>query len=195
MGRYTLVNNSKDVPCFTKVYLEEIDKFTTTIDEYDEEFMFNLRQIGIYSISCLHVYYRANKEKKVLDALNEEYAYLSKIKVKEGKINITDSIFQNKVREIIDILSSNDELFTAVQKSCSVSDKVKEYIERYIEARESFDYNKLLEHLSSYIQFRKLVVFIDQFLKLGYAPEEKTEKDFEDDFDILDFLPPIPPKR
>lgn len=195
MGRYTLVNNSKDVPCFTKVYLEEIDKFTTTIDEYDEEFMFNLRQIGIYSISCLHVYYRANKEKKVLDSLNEEYAYLSKIKVKEGKINITDSIFQNKVREIVDILSSNDELFTAVQKSCSVSDKVKEYIERYIEARESFDYNKLLEHLSSYIQFRKLVVFIDQFLKLGYAPEEKTEKDFEDDFDILDFLPPIPPKR
>lgn len=185
MGRYTLVSNNSKVPYFTKAYLEDIDRLTTTIDEDNKELMEDLQQLGIDDINHLVIYYNASKEKKILDTLDERYKFLNNMRVNEGKINVSDTTFKSKISEIINKLRINPSLYTSLLKSCSISDKAKECIINYLKDNKPFNYENLLYHLSQYIQFRKLVVFVDQFEELGYAPTSKIENDIIEELPII----------
>ena len=185
MGRYTLMNSNKKVPYFTQVHLNDIDRLTTTVEDEDE-LKKGLEEAGITSINKMHVYYRTKKEEKVLPILDKEFNFLSKLKIENDIIDVNDSIFRSKVSEIINKLRVNPDLQTAIYNSCSVNNKVKEYLEKNILEYTTFNYDKLLHHLREYIQFRKLLLFVEEFEKLGYAPKEKTKEDYADD--SLDFL-------
>lgn len=169
MGRYTLMVDNKPVEGYTKVNLKAIDDFTTTCDTANE-IIEKLHLKGIH-IRSLQIYYRYKNNSRSLDIAYKDHDALTKVEVDE-KRKLKGNLFRQYVYSCLREVNRNHEFYQLLMEYPSLSMKVKEYIQQcYIEFSE-FNYNKLLEYLSSYTQFRYLVFAVEEY-KISKLPENE----------------------
>ena len=174
MGRYAL----EKIPEYQKAYLDEIDK--ACFEEGSDSLKERLKQRGM-DLSKLRIKYRANHKERFLQVLDEKYLFLKNIRTNEGKIDITDYRFIDKVREFLEEISWNSELRDYIYNKSDLSSKVIEYIDKCLNEYNTFNFNRLLDHLSQYLQFRKLAVIVMEFNN-----KTKQEEIIDDPLDFED---------
>ena len=182
MGRYTL----EKVPEYQRAYLDDIDK--ACLEEGTDSLEERLKRRGI-ELNKLKISYRANHKLHSLQVVDEKYLFLKNIRTKEGKIDITDYRFVDKVRELLEEISWNYKLRDYIYNKSDLSSKVIEYIDKCLNEYNTFNFNRLLDHLSQYLQFRKLAVIVMEFNN-----KTKQEEIIDDplDFEDTSIKEPIP---
>lgn len=170
MGRYTLMVDNNPVEGYTKVNLKEIDAFTTSC-ETANEIVDRLHLKGV-NIRNLQVCYRYQKTNRALEVAYKEHDALAKVEMGNDR-KLKGNLFRAYVYSCLRQVLRDHDFYSMLMNYPRLSEKVKEYLQQcYIEFSE-FNYNKLLEYLSSYTQFRYLVFAVEDYKISKMSDDEK----------------------
>lgn len=164
-----------------KFALTEIDSITT---QYSSPQQFAIANKLDPETNKLIINYKANKQERYLFAIFDEYDFLSRLASdNNGLYTVTPGVyFQAEVREIINKLMTDDELYLYLLKMKYIDPKLNERILDFINALKhgykkdiQFNYKRLENFLVRYKTIRGLEIGIKTYEKLT-NPEKQEEK-------------------
>lgn len=203
MDRYSLIKNNGfnnqnivKIPVESKEKikssLREIDEFTTQYENSEElldsiksgqiklEDVEKLKAPKMYlkSYNKLAITYKQCGQMKETGVLYKRNSWVKDTKmVDNSKVDIRDPYFRRVYQEFVSICASPGGYDFFIREKC-ISLKVSEYVEKMIYDRDYSDFNKqkLMEHMSTYKQYRDIILGIKEYREIQKLEMERSNK-------------------
>src|SRR5574344_921221 len=138
MGRYTLEINKQPIEGFTKVKLDEIDKFTID-SECVYDVLEKLKLNNIKGIKNLKITYQMNRMTKQLDVALDRESDLRYIKIQpNGELDYSNRVFKRYADSFCKKIRDDKQFYEVVMSSKSITEKLKQYIQLDVENNNSY---------------------------------------------------------
>ncbi len=203
MDRYSLIKNNGyndhnviQIPVNGKTKikstLRQIDEFTTKYENGEEllesikngqiklEDVSKLKSPKMYlkSYNKLTITYKQAGRMKETGVLFKKNSWVKDTKmVDDSRVDIRDTYFRSVCKEFLSICASSGGYQFFLDQKC-LSNKVCEYVEKMIYDKDYSDFNrgKVMEHMSTYKQYRDIVLAIKEYRRRQQEEIERSNK-------------------